>query len=180
MKKLATYSLILSFFLILSSCSKEKAQDTISDPPEGTYEIIAYNTNKQEIFTRKGNAQYINLMNYGTQIRLDDPNFVTQIATTPNDVFASIILQGKQKINSPALLSDNDFNANIHQRWYSLDKDWSYYLQKGSLKIKEVSPGKIRGEFIINLTKREYANPGWGDTITIKGKFYANCGNYGC
>ena len=180
MKKLATYSLTLSFFLILISCNKEKVQDTIPDPPEGAYEIIAYNANNEEIFTRKGDAQYINLTNYGTQIRLDDPNFVTQAAINPNDVFASIVLQGKQRINSPAVLSPNDFNANIHQRWYSLGNDWSYRLQEGSLKITEVAQGKTKGEFSIKLIKTHYANPKWGDTIIINGKFYANCRNYGC
>jgi hypothetical protein len=180
MKKLATYCLTLSFFAILTSCSKGKEQDTIPGPPEGTYEIIAYNANNQKIFTRKGDAMYVNVTNYGTQIRLDDPDFVTRAAINPDDVFASIVLQGKQKINSPIVLSANDFNANIYQRWYSLGNDWSYRLQEGSLKIKEVAPGKIQGEFIINLIKTEFANSKWGDTITIKGKFYANCGNYGC
>jgi hypothetical protein len=179
MGKLTTCSLTILFFLALSSCSKETDQNTIPDLAEGTYEIIAYNANKQEIFVRKGTAKYINLVNYGTQIRLDDPNFATQIATTPNDVFGTIVLQGKQQINSPVLLNDNDFIANIYQRWYGLDKDWSYHLQKGFLKIKEAS-GKIQGEFIITLTKIDYANPKWGDTIIIKGKFYASCDGYGC
>src|SRR5687767_4808196 len=103
MRKVTNYSLTILFFLALSSCSKEKDQNSIPDPAEGTYEIIAYNADKQEIFTRKGTAQY---MNYnGTQIRLDDPNFGTQIATAPNDVFATIVLQGKQQINSPVLLN---------------------------------------------------------------------------
>jgi hypothetical protein len=180
MKKLITHSLIFSLFLILNSCNKDKDQDTIPDPAEGTYAIIAYNENKQEIFRRKGDALYINMTNYGTQIRLDDPNFLTQASTTPNDVFASVILQGKHKIDSPATLRDSDFFANIMQRWYSLDKDWSYHLHKGFLKIKDVSPGKIRGEFSITLVKVDYANPKWGDTITIKGKFFAKCGHYGC
>jgi hypothetical protein len=180
MKKFANFSLIFPVFLILSSCSKHGDLDTISDPPEGTDEIIACNANNQEIFRRKGDAMYINMTNYGTQIRLDDPNFLTQASTSPNDVFASVVLQGKHQINSPAVLSDNDFFANMHQRWYSLDKDWSYSLQKGFLKIKDVSPGKMQGEFTITLIKVDYSNPKWGDTITIKGKFFAKCDHYGC
>lgn len=179
MKKITHSILILFFFLILSSCSKEKVQISIPDPPQGTYEIIAYNANNQVVFTRKATAFY-NGINQGTQIRLDDPDFLTQTAIAPNDVFASLVLQTKQKLNRPLLLNYSDFTANIQQRWYSLPGDWSYQLQQGSLEIKEVSPGKIKGEFSITLIKIDYANPKWGETITIKGKFYANCYGNGC
>lgn len=179
MKKITSYSLILSFFLTLSSCRKEKTQNGIPDPAEGTYEMIAYNSNNQVVFTRKATAFY-NGINQGTQIRLDDPDFMTYSDITPNDVFASLVLQARQEINSPVLLNYSDFTANIQQRWYSLPGDWSYQLQQGSLHIKEVSLGKIKGEFSITLIKIDYANPKWGEIITIKGKFYAKCVGYGC
>ncbi len=179
MKKLTTYSLLLPVVLVLIACSKGKNEDIIPNPAEGEYDVIGYNADNQVVFTRKGNAQYINLTNYGTQIRMDDPDFITQAATHPNDVFASIVLQGKQIINSPVVLSGNDFNVNMQQRWYSLVDDWGYRLLEGSLKIQEVAPRKLLGEFTITLTKTDHANPKWGDSIIIKGKFYATC-DYGC
>ena len=169
-------NLIRSVFIlaILGSCRKE-VQRTISDPPEGTYEVIFYNQDNNIVFTRKGNAFYG--INNGTQIRLDDPDPIQTFSTNPNEV-VYIYLQLNYKLSSPATVDTSSFYGYVSQGRY-ID-DWGYKTQSGELKITEIVQGKIRGEFTITVTSVNSPNPNWGDHITIKGKFYARCGGYGC
>ncbi len=160
---------------ILSSCNKE-IQNTIPDPPEGTYEVIFYNQDNNVIFTRKGIAFY-GTINNGTQIRLDDPDPIQTFSTNPNEV-VYILFQLNYVLSSPATLDTANFYGYVSQGRY-ID-DWGYKTQTGELKIKEVVQGKISGEFTITVASVNSPNPNWGNHITIKGKFYASCGGYGC
>jgi hypothetical protein len=170
-------NLISSVFIlaILGSCSKE-TQNTIPDPPEGTYEVIFYNQDNNVVFNHKGTALY-GVFNNATQIRLDDTDPIQTFSTNANDV-AYIFLQINHKLNSPVTLDTSSFHGYVSQGRF-ID-DWGYNIQTGQLKITEIAQEKIRGEFTITVTSVNGANPNWGDRITIKGKFYARCGGYGC
>jgi hypothetical protein len=163
-------NLISSVFIlaILGSCSKE-TQNTIPDPPVGTYEVIFYNQDNNVVFTRKGNAFYADFNN-GTQIRLTDPDPVQTFSTNAKEV-AYIFLQINHKLNSPVTMDTSSFYGYVAQGRY-ID-DWGYRTQTGQLKITEIAQDKIRGEFTITVTSVNGSNPNWGDRITIKGKFYA-------
>jgi hypothetical protein len=173
-------NLISSVFIlaILGSCSKEvqEVQNTIADPPEGTYEVIFYNQGNDIVFQGKGTAFYV-VINNGTQIRLDNPDPIQTSSTTPDKV-ASIFFQLNYKLSSPATLDTSSFYGYVSQGWYIAD--WDYKTETGKLKITEVGQDKIRGEFTITVVSVNSPNPNWGNHITIKGKFYAPCGGYGC
>lgn len=172
MKNLINLVFILA---ILSSCSKD-GQNTIPDPPEGIYEVIFYNQDNNVVFTRKGNAFY-GVISNGTQIHLDDPDPVRTSSTNPNDV-VYIIFQLNYQLSSPATVDASSFHGFLSDgRFMPL---WSYETQTAELKITEVVQGKIRGEFTMTVAAVNSPNPNWGNRITIKGKFYAQCGGYGC
>lgn len=173
-------NLISSLFIlaILGSCHKEdeEVQYTIPDPPEGTYEVIIYNQDNNVVFKGKGTAFYV-VINDGTQIRLDDPDPI-QASNTNSDKIASISFQLNYNLSSPATLDTSRFSGWVTQGWYV--SDWDYKTRTGELRIIEIAQGKMRGEFTITLSSVNSPNPNWGGRITIKGKFYASCGGYGC
>ena len=176
MKNLISLIFIL---VIFGSCKKngQEVQDTIPDPAEGGYEVIFYNQDNKVVFRGKGTAFYI-VNDNRTQFRLDDPDPM-QTPGTSTDKVASISFTLNFKLSSPATLNTSSFSGHVTQGWYI--SDWDYNTQTGSLKITEVVGDKFRGEFTFNLSSvNNSPNPNWGDRITIRGKFYARCGGYGC
>ena len=171
-------NLISSVFIlvILGSCSKE-VQNTIPDPPEGTYEVIFYNERNKVVFTRKGANAFYGILNNGTQIRLDDWEGTQTTITNRRDV-ADIFFQLNYNLNSAGIVNTSSFYGLLSQLTYI--PDWVYETQTAQLKITEVTAGKIKGEFTLTVMSVNSPNPSWGNRITIKGKFYARCGGYGC
>jgi hypothetical protein len=174
-------NLISSVFIlaILGSCNKEgrEAQNTIPDPPEGTFEVIFYGQSNNVVFTRKEGIAFYGVSNIGTQIRLDDPDPVNASSTNPNDV-VFIIFQLNYQLSSPGTVDTSGFHGFLWDgRFVPV---WGYETQIAELKITEVMQGKMRGEFTMTVTAANSSNPNWGNRITIKGKFYAQCGGYGC
>ena len=172
MKNLISLVFILA---ILGSCSKE-VQNTIPDPAEGSFEIIIYNQDNNVVFTHQGDA-FFGVINNATQIRLDDPDPVRSSSTNPNDV-AYITFQLNYQLSSPATLDTSSFHGFLWDGRYV--PVWGYETQTAELKITEVVQGKVRGEFSMTVAAVNSPNPNWGNRITIKGKFYAQCGGYGC
>ena len=168
---------LIFILVILGSCSKEEVQNTIPDPPEGTYEVIFYNEINKVVFTRKGGRAFYGIMNNGTQIRLDDPELMQTISIDPTQV-AYIFFQLNYNLSSPGAVNTSSFYGELSQGRYI--SDWEYETQTAQLKITEVADGKIKGEFTITVRSANSPNPNWGNRITIKGKFYARCGRYGC
>ena len=68
----------------------------------------------------------------------------------------------------------------ILRKVYNQKPVWGYETQTTELKITEVMQGKIRGEFTMTVAAVIRPNPNWGNRITIKGKFYAQCDGYEC
>ena len=161
---------------IFGSCSK-KVQNTIPDPPEGNYEVIFYDQDNNIVLTRKGNAFHMNMTSMGTQIRLDDPSLTQMLSPDPNDI-VYIIFQLDHKLSSPGTVNTSKFDGFVSQLKYV--PDWEYGTKTAELKITEVAQNKIRGEFTITIASENNPNPKWGKRITIKGKFFARCGGYGC
>ena len=159
--------------VMLGSCSKEGQQShTIPDPPEGTYEVIFYNEDNNVVFTRKGDAFFV-VPDIGTHIRLDDADPFTN----PNDV-VYIVFQLYYELSSPAAVDTSRFHGYLWDGKYV--PVWRYETRAAELTITEVVQGKIRGEFTMTVAAVDSPNPTWGNHITIKGKFYAPCGSYGC
>jgi len=176
MKNLISSVIILA---ILGSCKKDvqDGQNTIPDPTEGNYEVIFYDQGNNVVFTRKGGIAFYGVIGNGTQIRLDDPDPVQTSSTNPNDV-VYIIFQLNYQLSSPATVDTSRFHGFLSDgRFVPV---WSYETQTVELKITEVVQGKIRGEFTMTVAAVNSPNPNWGNRITIKGKFYAKCGGYGC
>ena len=172
MKNIIGLVLVLA---ILGSCRKE-VQNTIPDPAEGTYEVIFYNQDNNVVFRGKGTAFY-GVISNGTQIRLDDPDPQRTSGTNTNEVVYTFF-QLNYKLSSPVTLDTSSFYGHVSQGRFI--NDWTYKTQTGVLKITEIVQDKIRGEFTITVISENSQNPNWGDNITIKGKFYARCGGYGC
>ena len=174
-------NLISSVFIlaIFGSCKKEgrEAQNTIPDQPEGSYEVIFYDQDNNVVFTRKGGIAFYGVITNSTQIRLDDPDPVHTSITNPNDV-VYITFQLNYQLSSPGTVDTSGFYGFLSDgRYVPL---WGYETQTAELKITEVVQGKIRGEFTMTVAAGNSPNPNWGNRITIKGKFYAQCGGYGC
>ena len=173
MKNLIRFVFMLAIF---GSCSKE-IQTKIPDLPEGSYEVILYDQDNNIVLTRKGNAFHITVTSKGTQIRLDDPSLTQMLSPDPNDILY-ITFQLDHKLSSPGTVNTSNFSGWASQLKYI--PDWEYGTETGELKITEVVQDKIRGEFTITMATENNPNPKWGKRITIKGKFFARCGGYGC
>lgn len=173
--KLATYYLLLLFILTVG-CGEEN-DNGIQKIKDGEFVIQLYDSNGDLLLTRKGDAE--NLLRYDSywEIRLLDPSFGLP-DSEPLKTFASLTIFGQSPINTPKELHFNtDNTASFHQRWYSLEDDWSYKSVDGTLKIISLEKSGIKGYFEITLEvdANAHQNPLWGKYILAKGYFSSIC-----
>jgi hypothetical protein len=174
------FSLILGTALVLSACEEKNENDFPSLEP-GTYQLEIFDEHNVRLLTRTGTA--IGLGS-GSQIRMEDPKFITGDPDDPLAVFAYLLLTAgnneKTWDESQNWKIDASAQAVLSQRYYNLSTDWRYRGHGGNIRIVESTDDFMKGSFTITMAvdttgyypyENWQANPLWGDQIVIKGFF---------
>ncbi len=175
MKRINYY--LFLWAILTFGCGDENAVK-IQSPKDGEFIIELYNASGDLLLTKQGNAENLVADNiYSWEIRLLDPIFGMQ-NSDPLETFASLTFFGKTPMNKLQELNFNDdINAVLFQRWYSLEDDWGYRSTSGTMNITQIEKLKIKGNFQIDLEVDDSAqqNPKWGEHIVVKGYFSSIC-----
>jgi len=177
------FSLILCSALVLSACDENENDFPSLEP--GTYQLEIFDEHNVRLLTRTGTA--IGLGS-GSQIRMEDPEFISGKSADPLAVFADLLLiagnNEKTWDENQKWKIDASAQAVLNQHYYSLRTDWRYRGYGGHIRIVESTDEVMKGSFTITMavdtiSYYPYANwqenPLWGDQIVIKG-FFASRG----
>ncbi|HEY3403352.1 MAG TPA: hypothetical protein VGK59_08205 [Ohtaekwangia sp.] len=172
------FNLAIASAIVLSSCSEEAGFPELKP---GTYYLEIFNDKGEKVLTRRGEA--IGLGSY-SQIRFEDPEFITKYSESPYATFAYLLLTtgNENEVWDQGKLwpMNSQSQAMLNQHYYNLHGDWAYENVSGELVITESTARLLKGYFTMSMTVlpidskwgiRWSVNPQWGEHIIVKGYF---------